>query len=148
MNQIKIGNYIQQKRKEKNLTQEQLAEKLYVSNKTISKWECGRALPDYSIVEQVCKILEISTSELFSGEDNNNSNDKQMIEMLERIQKLENQRKIIFGVLLIIMGMACFCMSHFFGGSAFKDFMSGMLVGLSIGEMLVGVFVVANSLSR
>ena len=61
MNQIKIGNYIQKKRKEKNLTQEQLAEKLSVSNKTISKWECGKALPDYSLVEMVCEILGIST---------------------------------------------------------------------------------------
>ena len=49
MNKIKIGNYIQLKRKEKKLTQEQLAEKLCVSNKTISKWECGKALPDYLI---------------------------------------------------------------------------------------------------
>lgn len=148
MNQIKIGNYIQLKRKEKNLTQEQLAEKLGISNKTISKWECGKALPDYSIVEMICKTLEISTTELFSGEDNNNLNDKQMIVMLEKIQKLENQKKTIFGMLLIIMGIACFCMSQLFGGSNFKNFMSGMLVGLSIGEMLVGVFIAANSISK
>lgn len=148
MNQIKIGNYIQKKRKEKNLTQEQLAEKLNVSNKTISKWECGKSLPDYSVVEAVCEILEISTFELFSGEDNKNSNDKQMIEMLERIQKLENQKSVMCGLLLIILGMACFCMSQLFGGSNFKDFISGVLMGLSITEMLFGIFVTTGSMSK
>lgn len=148
MNQIKIGNYIQKKRKEKNLTQEQLAEKLNVSNKTISKWECGKSLPDYSVVEAVCEILEISTFELFSGEDNKNSNDKQMIEMLERIQKLENQKCVMCGLLLIILGIACFCMSQLFGGSNFKDFISGILIGLSITEMLIGIFVTTGSMSK
>lgn len=148
MNQIKIGNYIQKKRKEKNMTQEQLAEKLSVSNKTISKWECGKALPDYSLVEMVCEILGISTSELFSGEDNNNLDEKQMIEMLERIQKLESQKRTIYGILLIILGIACFCMSQLFGGSNFKDFMSGILVGLSIAEMLAGLFITASSMSK
>ncbi|MGM9626262.1 MAG: helix-turn-helix domain-containing protein, partial [Eubacteriales bacterium] len=50
MNQLIIGKFIARKRKEKNLTQEQLAEKLGVSNKTVSKWECGKCMPDYSIV--------------------------------------------------------------------------------------------------
>ena len=51
MNQITIGNYIAVKRRKQNITQEQLAEKLGVSNKTISKWENGKCLPDYSISE-------------------------------------------------------------------------------------------------
>ena len=55
MNQAAIGSYIAKKRREKNLTQEQLAETLGVSNKTISKWENGKCMPDYSIIEQLCK---------------------------------------------------------------------------------------------
>lgn len=50
MNQIKIGNYISEKRKKQNLTQSELAEKLAVSNKTVSKWECGNCMPDYSVI--------------------------------------------------------------------------------------------------
>ena len=50
MNLIKIGNYIMTKRKELTLTQEQLAEKVGVSSKTISKWECGKSLPDHHII--------------------------------------------------------------------------------------------------
>ena len=51
MNQLVIGKYISLKRKQKNMTQEQLAEKLGVSNKTISKWETGKCMPDYSIIK-------------------------------------------------------------------------------------------------
>ncbi len=147
MNQIKIGKYIQLKRKEKKITQEQLAEKLGVSNKTISKWECGRALPDYSLVESLCSVLEISTSELFNGE-NNVLDDRAMIEMLERIQSLENQKYTIYGILIIILGIACFCLSHFISGSEVEDFISGTFLGMGIGEMLIGVFVTVKFISR
>lgn len=147
MNQIKIGNYIQLKRKEKNITQEQLAEKLGVSNKTISKWECGKALPDYSLIEVLCKELEISTSELFNGEDNG-LDQKAMIEMVERIQRLENQKNTILGIMLMILGIACICLSHFFYGSHIQDFMSGVLLGLAIGEILVGVFITVRFISK
>ena len=59
MNQIKIGKFIASKRKEQNLTQEQFAELLNVSNKTVSKWETGKCMPDYSIVEPLCDELKI-----------------------------------------------------------------------------------------
>ena len=88
MNLIKIGNYIMTKRKELTLTQEQLAEKVGVSSKTISKWECGKSLPDHNIIELLCNVLKITTSELINGEDNSKIDDKQNIEMIERIQKL------------------------------------------------------------
>lgn len=64
MNQLTIGKFIAQKRKEKNLTQEQLSEKLGVSNKTVLKWECGKCMPDYSIVKPLCQELGITVSEL------------------------------------------------------------------------------------
>ena len=69
MKQQNIGEYIARKRKEKNLTQVQFSELLNVSNKTISKWETGKCMPDYSIIEDVCKILDISIAELMDGED-------------------------------------------------------------------------------
>lgn len=54
MNQAAIGSYIARKRKEKNLTQEQLAEHIGASNKTVSKWENGKRMPDYSILQKLC----------------------------------------------------------------------------------------------
>jgi len=68
MNQEKIGKFIAECRKEKNLTQEQLAEKLGVSNKSVSRWENAKTMPDISLFEPLCKELDISFNELLTGE--------------------------------------------------------------------------------
>lgn len=60
MDQILIGSYIAQKRKEKNMTQAKLAERLGVSNKTVSKWETGKCIPDYSVIEPLCSELGLT----------------------------------------------------------------------------------------
>ena len=62
MDSIKIGKFIAEKRKAKNLTQLQLAERLYVTNRAVSKWECGRSLPDSSILLELCEVLGISVN--------------------------------------------------------------------------------------
>ena len=83
MNQINIGKFIAQCRKEKGITQEQLASMLNTTNKSISKWENGNCLPDSSLYEPLCKILNISINELFAGErlvDDSNNN---LMEMLK-----------------------------------------------------------------
>ncbi len=68
MNQERIGKFIATCRKEQNLTQEQLAEKLGITYKAVSKWECGKGLPDASIMIELCKILKITVNDLLSGE--------------------------------------------------------------------------------
>lgn len=68
MDIIKIGNFIRECRKNKDLTQKQLADKLFVEAKTVSKWETGNGLPDVSLMENLCNELDISLSELFIGE--------------------------------------------------------------------------------
>ena len=71
MNQNKIGNFISENRKKLNITQEELAEKLDVSKNAVSKWERGLNLPDASIMQELCSILNISLNELFTGEYKN-----------------------------------------------------------------------------
>ena len=68
MNQIKIGKFISSKRKEVGLTQMQLAEKLNITDRAVSKWETGRSLPDASIMLELCSILKITVNDLLSGE--------------------------------------------------------------------------------
>ena len=68
MNQVKIGKFIADCRKRKNLTQADLAEKLNITDRAISKWETGKGMPDSSIMLDLCKELEISVNELLSGE--------------------------------------------------------------------------------
>lgn len=152
MNQQQIGKFIAHKRKEKNLTQEQLAEKLGVSNKTVSKWETGKCMPDYSIVQPLCKELEITVAELMDGEVGEEKSvrtydEEQIMDLLKRTQDLEKQRTVLFGVVLVIMGIALQALSHTLGGSAVKDFFSGVLLGISIAEMLAGLFVVGKGLA-
>jgi len=152
MNQLSTGKFLSKKRKEKNLTQEQLAEKLGVSNKTISKWETGKCMQDYVIVESLCAELEITIAELMDGEEAEGKSvrtydDGQMMDLLRRTQELEKQKKQLYGIILIVMGIALQALSHTFGGSDVTDFLSGLLVGLSIGEMLVGVYVVGRSMA-
>lgn len=68
MNQEKIGNFIAKCRKDKKLTQQQLAEKLDITDRAVSKWERGLSLPDVSIMLELCEILGITLNELFAGE--------------------------------------------------------------------------------
>lgn len=149
MNQILIGKFITQQRKAKNLTQAQLAEKLGVSNKTISKWENGKCMPDYSIIQILCKELDITISELIDGKISNNDSpsfkEEQLLDLMRRMQELENQKEIQYGFMLIIMGVALQALSYAFNGSDFKDFLSGLLLGLSLAEMLVGLFIVGKN---
>ena len=73
IDQDKIGKFIARARKEQKLTQEELAEKLGISYKAVSKWECGKGLPDASIMIELCKILKITVNDLLSGEKINDS---------------------------------------------------------------------------
>ena len=89
MEQIKTGKIIAKKRKELNLTQEQLAERLGVSNKTISKWETGKCMPDYAVIKNLCEELKVSVSELMDGEEADDKSirvydDEQILDLLRR----------------------------------------------------------------
>ena len=80
MNQEKIGKYISEKRKEKKITQEELAERLGVSDRAVSNWENGKNMPDLSLFKPLCKELGITINDLMSGED---VDDNKYIESLE-----------------------------------------------------------------
>lgn len=153
MNQLEIGMFIVKKRKERSFTQAQLAERLGISNKTISKWETGKCMPDYGIIQPLCKELGITVSELMDGEeaepDSIRSYDEsQVLDLLKRIQNLENQKVSLYGILLITLGIALFAAHFSIGGSSAKDFFSAVLLGLAIAETLVGIFVAVIGFSK
>ena len=105
MDQLKIGKFIAECRKQKNLTQMQLAEKLGITDKAISKWERSIAMPDTSIMLELCDILGISVNELLSGEkismENNNQKNEQLL--LDMARELEKKNKTIWNAMWIIM---------------------------------------------
>ena len=105
MDQLKIGKFIAKCRKGVNLTQAQLAEKLGITDKAVSKWERGIAMPDSSIMLELCGILGISVNELLSGEKINMENNDQKSErlLLEMAKELEKKEKTIWNAMWTIM---------------------------------------------
>ena len=92
MDQIKIGKFITECRKKKNLTQAQLAENLNITDRAISKWETGKSMPDFDIMLKLCEILEISVNELLCGEMiNMEQKDEQLNELILQMAKNEER---------------------------------------------------------
>lgn len=96
MDQIKIGKFISEKRKEKKITQSDLAEKLGITDRAISKWERGLCLPDAGTMPELCEILNISINDLFSGEkvdmkDNAKKLEENLIEMAKIKEEKDRQ---------------------------------------------------------
>jgi len=112
MDQEKIGKFIALLRKEQNMTQVELAEKLGITDRAISKWENGRGLPDLSLIKPLCEALDISVNELLSGErlDKKEYQDKVEENILKtidytnfKIKKTKNKFKIVLIAILVII---------------------------------------------
>ena len=95
MEQVKIGKFIASKRKEQGLTQLQLAEKLGITDRAVSKWETGKSLPDASLMPELCKLLKITINDLLCGEvvSVEKYNEKAEKALLEMVKKEEMQNK-------------------------------------------------------
>ena len=108
MNQLKIGKFIAERRKQKNLTQKQLADKLNITDRAVSKWETGRSLPDVAILLELCNILEITVNDLLSGEEIRMDNYKEKTEqlMLDMIKQKEEADKRLLNI-EILVGVLC-----------------------------------------
>ena len=100
MDQVKVGKFIAECRKNKNLTQFQLAEKLNITDRAISKWETGKGMPDSSIMLELCDELDISVNELLSGEvikmeNYNEKAEKNLLEMAKK-EEIQNKKMMIY----------------------------------------------------
>lgn len=121
MDQIKIGKFIAEERKAKKYTQRELADKLSISDKTISKWERGNGFPEVSLLLPLCNELEITVNELLSGErlqamDYKKKAEKNMVNLVKEAQ--ESKKKIIMsamvGVLVIVAAVPLFVVAGMF----------------------------------
>ena len=118
MDQIKIGKFVSERRKLKNLTQAQLAEKLNITDRAVSKWENGRSLPDSAIMLELCEILDITVNDLLCGEvvvmeKYNKEMEKNLLEMArekERSDKHLLTIEIVMGFVSIgiMLGLCIF----------------------------------------
>ena len=106
MNQEKIGKFILECRKAKNLTQSELAEKLGVSDKSVSNWENGRNMPDLSLFKPLCEILDISINDLVSGEKVTKDKyqeklEENIISTIDYTNKKVIEKNNIIGIILV-----------------------------------------------
>ena len=123
MNQQKTGKYIAEKRKLQNMTQAQLAARLGVSDKAVSKWERGISLPDVSKYQELCEVLEVSLNELFAGEDLREDRIAEQSEqnLMEVLRREASRKKQLLG--MIAVAVLCLCV-----------IVAGYIVNLNLGE--------------
>jgi transcriptional regulator with XRE-family HTH domain len=122
MNQVKIGKFIAQCRKNKNMTQAELAEKLNITDRAISKWETGKGMPDSSIMLELCNELDITVNELLSGEeiemDNYNKIAEENLLEFKKIDETKNkmllQLEVIIGILVLIAFLGVVLLTNIF----------------------------------
>ena len=105
MDYLKIGEFISAQRKALNLTQAKLAEKIYVSEKTISKWENGKGIPDTNSLPKLCEVLGVSITELLNGEKIVESNENKKSEqlLLDVTEELSIKNKTVWQCMWVIM---------------------------------------------
>lgn len=138
MNQRKIGEFIASLRKEKGMTQKQLAEMIGVSDKTVSKWECGNGMPEMSIIMPLCQVLEISVNEFMSGQhlSEENYTEKAEENMKSLIEKSVNSEKknrwskisITTGLAAVLLAVAFTIKTSFGAWSAFIDAVTFIII--------------------
>lgn len=144
MDQIKIGKFIQERRKEKRLTQSELAEKLDVTDRAVSKWENGNCIPDASNIQELCKILNITINDLFSGcvvdmRDNEKKLEENLLEMIKIKEKRDKELlilEIFIGVIVSIIMFLCIMITSFV---QMEDWIRIVLIVFGIIPFAIGI---------
>ena len=144
MDQIKIGKFIQERRKEKRLTQSELAEKLDVTDRAVSKWENGNCIPDASNIQELCKILNITINDLFSGcvvdmRDNEKKLEENLLEMIKIKEKRDKELlilEIFIGVIVSIIMFLCIVIASFV---QMEDWIRIVLIVFGIIPFAIGI---------
>ena len=145
MDQIKIGQFIAQKRKAAGYTQRQLADILGISDKTVSKWECGNGMPEVSLMLPLCDALHINVNELLSGEDVTDANYKQKAEenMMHLVQeKEESKKKIVLAAVVTAMAiLSAIALCVLVQMLEMETWLRIVLIGIAVIEIVSGIAV-------
>lgn len=151
MDTQKIGRFIALARKNKQMTQAELGECVNVSDKAVSKWECGKCLPDSSLFEEISKALGVSMIELLKGEyiekDNEKvENNKNIILLIDEIQKLKRNESLVGALCALLISFITLVYSVIYepGVKAYEQFFSGCIKGISAGCLILGIFLIFN----
>ena len=156
MNQAKIGRFLQELRKEKGLTQEQLAERFYVARRTVSRWETGSNMPDLDILVQLADFYDVDLRELLDGERKGVEMDKETQETVLKVAEYSNAEKerstrivrvyFVLGIVALFVNQALYwaeLADTFWTGVA-----KGVTMGIALGAMLMGLLYTTGYMAR
>ena len=160
MNQKKSGEFLKQLRKEKNLTQEQLAEVFFVSGRTVSRWETGSNMPDLSVLVELADFYDVDIREIIDGERKSENMDNETKETLKKVAEYteEEQKKLkrkmagmMLGAAVLLVFCALLLESNGFGGwipeSSCRNII-GFTLGISTATLVLNVLYLFGILDK
>ena len=157
MDQKKIGGFLKELRKEKGVTQEQLAERFFVSGRTVSRWETGSNMPEVDLLIQLADYYEVELRELLDGERRSENMDEEMKETVLKVADYSNEEKrklsrrmcILFSVGVVLFTFYLVTEMCFEGvQNELLDFCEGFTLGFSYGVMIGGILYTSGCLAK
>ncbi len=157
MDQIKIGRFLKGLRNEKRLTQEQMAEQLNVSGRTVSRWETGSNMPDIGMLVELAEFFDVSISEIIDGErESGKMNQEEKETLLKVVDYSENERNVLMKRVLIksIIGLVALLLALLFYSFGLEEInpllmcIEGICFGLAIGSLITCIFFTAGILFK
>ena len=156
MDLVKTGAFLKELRKEKNITQEELAEKMGVSRRTVSRWETGSNMPDMDILIDLSDFYEVDLREILDGERKNNQMDKEVKETALKVAEYENEGKKRLSVVVIIfsaLGIMALLTNLLMNFLEMPDnfvtgFLEGMTIAVALGAMALGIIYATGTLAK
>ena len=148
MDKNKIGEFIKKNRKEQNLTQEELANKLFVTEKAISRWETGRGTPDISLLIPLSKELKISVSELLNGKNHAKENINDVINFVEMNKSKKISLKFIVTSMLYLISILIFLVylkSDYQNITKYNYFIKLLMIILSSISLIIGSYIISTN---
>lgn len=157
MDQKKVGSFLRELRKEKQLTQEQLAERFGVTNRSVSRWETGSNMPDLSILVELADFYDVDIRDIIDGErkgEDMNKEEKERLQLVADYAETEKNtllmRLRIFSIVGLVSLIAGLVMLVLGGDNNLPvyDYLMGTLMGVAIGALLVAVFYSTGALEN
>ncbi|MBQ8528744.1 MAG: helix-turn-helix domain-containing protein [Clostridia bacterium] len=144
MNQVKIGSFIAERRRARGLTQMQLGEMLGITDRAISKWECGRAMPDSQLMLELCDILGISVTDLLNGEvvtmeKFNEKSEQNLIDLIKQKEDADKQMLMLEIVIGVLSSVILFSMVFVAAFLPMKDWVRIVLIVGGFIPFIIGI---------
>lgn len=148
MDTIKTGALLKELRREKELTQEQLAERMGVSGRTVSRWETGSNMPDLDVLVELADYYDIEIRELINGERKSENMDKELKETVIKVAEYSNEEKAKIMKRMKLLFIAGFIAAVIYFvlllTDMYDNFFGGLCLGIMTGMMIVGIIITSK----